>query len=292
MLTEIHNAVVSPPLVSCVQTTFRRFKCVERSINCFLRQNFEYPAELIIFNTDVENKLILDYFHSFPRNDNRMIKIFNNDIDSVTGEKYTNVGAIRRDALRLARGQYFVTWDDDDIFLPHFLQQGIDKIIGTGMPSFKPEKSFFFCNDKLDLVENTMEASVISDINLIRKYGFNLSTATEGLAWYTQMRDNKELNEHDPYFVPSYCFNWNDGAEMSAAHKQSGDPDNPDNFNNHKAASTDIINRPFEVWDDKRFADMIYPYAQFLSKEIITDPLLQRMYLKYIFLGWRELWKK
>ena len=41
------------PKVSAVMCTYRRFKCVERAMNCFISQT--YPnKELIIFNTDTD----------------------------------------------------------------------------------------------------------------------------------------------------------------------------------------------------------------------------------------------
>jgi hypothetical protein len=45
--------------VSCVMTTYRRFTCVERSIACFLSQDYE-NTELIIYNTDDKHPLSLD----------------------------------------------------------------------------------------------------------------------------------------------------------------------------------------------------------------------------------------
>ena len=47
-------------------------------------------------------------------------------------------------------------------------------------------------------------------------------------------------------YIPSYCFNWSDPHEI-AGHKQSGDIDNPNNFENHKAASTDIATKPLDI---------------------------------------------
>lgn len=40
-------------------------------------------------------------------------------------------------------------------------------------------------------------------------------------------------------FIPSYAFNWSDPSNI-AGHKQSGDIDNPNNFENHKISSTDF----------------------------------------------------
>jgi len=262
------------PKVSAVMCTYRRFKCVERAMNCFLAQ--DYPnKELIIYNTDVENPYttilpknhhIYDPYEAAILKDINII-IINANIDSITNEAYTNVGAIRRDALTWATGDYVVTWDDDDIFLPHFMRQGIDKIHATGLPSFKPAESFFYSGDNLRLVRNTMEASVIADIKKVREYGYLLETGSEGLGWYTKMRDNKELNENDTHCIPSYCFNWNDGDAMGAPHKQSGDIDNPNNFENHKKASNDIAPRKLlEVYSEQQMREIYADYYLYLEQ--------------------------
>lgn len=247
------------PKISAVCCTYGRFKCVERVMNCFLAQ--DYPnKELIIYNTDTSSPYNVGQ-SSFD------ITIVNCQNDSITQQPYTNVGAIRRDALMFATGDYVVTWDDDDIFLPHFMSQAINRMAETGLPSFKPEKSFFYSGDNLRLVMNTLEASVLASMDLVRKYGYLLETGKEGLAWYTKMRDNKELDEHDTYYIPSYCFNWNDGQEMEAPHKQSGDIDNPNNFNNHKEASKDSVNgRELQVYSVDQLNQTYKPYFDFLEK--------------------------
>jgi glycosyltransferase involved in cell wall biosynthesis len=248
--------IYNVPKISAVMCTFKRFKCVERAYNCFLAQ--DYPnKELIIFNTDTDSPY--DVSQSVHN-----VTIVNRSIDSVTNEPYTNVGAIRRDALKFASGDYVVTWDDDDIFLPHFMSQAVDRMAETGLPSFKPEMSFFYSGDNLRLVRNTLEASVVASMDLVRKYGYLLETGKEGLGWYTKMRDNKELDEHDTNYIPSYCFNWNDGQEMSAPHKQSGDIDNPNNFDNHKQASLDAVNgRKLTKY---LISEVYKPYKEFLFK--------------------------
>jgi glycosyltransferase involved in cell wall biosynthesis len=265
------------PKISAVMCTYGRFKCVERTLNCFLSQSYS-NKELIIYNTDVDSPYLDAKCELMPHG----VLIINNNIDLETKKEYTNVGAIRRDALKFAGGDYVVTWDDDDIFLPYFMQQGIDRMKETGLPSFKPEKSFFFIGDELKLVKNTLEASVIADINKVREYGYLLETGKEGLAWYTKMRDNKELDEHDSHCIPSYCFNWGDGAEMLAPHKQSGDINNPDNFCNHKKASEDKVNgRELKVHSYEYMYDKIFReyYFHLFSNEIKLDKDLVFKYL-------------
>lgn len=264
--------------ISAVMCTYGRFSCVERAVNCFLSQT--YPnKELIIYNTDTDSPYNDDDCNLMPRG----ILIINRSIDSVTGKPYTNVGAIRRDALVFADGDLTVTFDDDDIFLPWFMQQAVDRMGQTGLPSFKPEKSFFYSGNNLRLVKNTLEASVVASMAKVREYGYLLETGKEGLGWYTKMRDFKELDENDSYYLPSYCFNWNDGAEMNAPHKQSGDIDNPDNFNNHKAASKDAVNgRAVQIFDEQKMREIYQPYFDFIRCNAADFPqeLVEKYFLK------------
>lgn len=261
--------------VSAVMCTYGRFSCVERAMNCFLAQTYPHK-ELIIYNTDVDSP-----YNIYQSNDN--IKIVNWRIDHQTLLPYNNVGAIRRDALKFAEGDYVCTYDDDDIFLPHFMEQAVDRMEQTGLPFFKPEQSFFYAGNNLRLVMNTLEASVVGDINKVREYGYLLETGKEGLGWYTKARDNKELDEHDKYYVPSYCFNWNDGNEMKAPHKQSGDIDNPNNFENHKAQSLDRVDgRDLKEWSFGKILKMYEPYIKFLydNKESYPKELVNKYFIK------------
>ena len=267
------------PKVTAIMCTYGRFSCVERALNCFLAQT--YPnKELIIYNTDTESPYLDPNCDLTPYG----VVIINSNRDTITKQPYTNVGAIRRDALVFASGDYVVTWDDDDIFLPFFMQQAVERMAETGLPSFKPEKSFFYSGDNLRLVRNTLEASVVASINKVMEYGYLLETGKEGLGWYTKLRDNKELNEYDTYYVPSYCFNWNDGQEMKAPHKQSGDINNPDNFENHKKHSLDRVEgRLISLWDDKKMRETYQPYIEYFnSNSADFPPELVYKYLSFL----------
>lgn len=268
------------PKISAVMCTYGRFTCVERAVNFFLAQT--YPnKELIIFNTDIDNP----YEDKGCKLSPHGILIINMGVDSQTKQPYTNVGAIRRDALLFASGDYVITWDDDDVFLPWFMEQAIDRMGETQLPSFKPEKSFFYSGDWLRLVKNTLEASIVASIDKVRGYGYLLETGKEGLGWYTKMRDNRELNEHDSHYIPSYCFNWNDGALLNAGHKQSGDIDNPNNFENHKKASTDKVDgRIISIFDEKKLREIYQPYFDFIeaNQKDFPQELINRYFLTHL----------
>jgi glycosyltransferase involved in cell wall biosynthesis len=262
------STILQTPQVSAVMCTYGRFSCVERAINCFLAQT--YPKkELIVYNTDTDSPYLDPNCDLTPYG----VVIINSNRDTITKESYTNVGAIRRDALIFASGDYVVTWDDDDIFLPYFMEQAVERMQQTGLPSFKPEKSFFYAGNNLRLVKNTLEASVVASMEKVKEYGYRLETGYEGLGWYTKLRDNRELDENDPYFVPSYCFNWNDGQEMKAPHKQSGDINNPDNFQNHKKQSLDRVDgRVISIWDEKKLRETYEPYIEYFNNNVADFP--------------------
>lgn len=258
--------------VSFVCTTYRRFTCVERIVSQYYAQT--YPnKELIIFNTDEEYPYSLGF-------EDKSIIIINNHLNYKTGEVYKNRGQICRDAVTHATGDYFMLADDDDIYLPWHIQQAVDGIISNGLDAWKPEKSFFANKEGIYLVKNTLEASVIVKMNRIREIGFRSDlTGYEGLSWYTKLRDENQLDENNPYYVPSYCFNWSDPSEI-AGHKQSGDINNPNNFENHKKASGDYAKRPLQLNLNIPEYENYYDYLK-LNKHLFNQEFFNK-YVIYI----------
>jgi glycosyltransferase involved in cell wall biosynthesis len=270
-LIKSSKVVVEKPLsnkISCVMTTYRRFTCVERSIAMFLNQDYKGESELIIYNTDIEHALILG-----DNLKNKNIKIFNCAIDSITHQPYTNIGAIRRDAVAKATGGYYICWDDDDIFLPWNNRQGMDGIQRYKTKAFKPERSFFARKTGVELAKNTMEASVIVSL---KEVNFAMKTGSEHLLWYTRLRDMGQLKENSTDSVPGYSFNWSDPPQV-AGHKQSGQIDNPNNFENHKLQSTDFAKRPLELIN---LNGIYQPYYDYFKTH--KDQFNPEYYNKYV----------
>jgi len=257
--------------VSWICTTYRRATCVERIIYQYYQQTYK-NKELIIFNTDTENPITLDFIDD-------TIIVINNNTDYETGLTYTNRGQICRDATSHASGYYFMLADDDDIYLPWYIEQAVDGIKLSSKDAWKPEKSFFANGGKIDLVKNTLEASVIVKTHRIKEIGFNIEkTGCEGLTWYNKLKDEQHLDENNKNYIPSYCFNWSDPPQISG-HKQSGNIDNPNNFENHKLQSKDPCIRPLSK---TKFSSTIYfPYYSFLINNI--DSLNKEFFDKYAY---------
>lgn len=262
--------------VSFVCTTFGRFTCVERIVAQYHAQTHQ-NKELIIFNTDIEHPYTLGFEDS-------SIIVINNALDYQTGKPYENRGQICRDAVTHTTGDYFMLADDDDIYLPWHMEQAVDGIIENNKDAWKPEMSFFATKTELKLVKNTLEASVIVKMNRIKEIGFRSDiTGYESLSWYTKLRDEKELDENNKNYIPSYCFNWSDPAEI-AGHKQSGNIDGIDNFENHKKASTDYAKRPLEIMSQERLKQVYLKYYDWIknNKNSINYEYYQKYAEKYI----------
>jgi hypothetical protein len=114
------------------------------------------------------------------------------------------------------------------------------------------------------MCQNTLEASVIVKMNRIREIGFRSDiTGYEGLSWYTKLRDEKQLDEWNNNYIPSYCFNWSDPHEI-AGHKQSGAIGAPNNFENHKEASKDYAKRPLVKLSEEEIEVVYKKYYQWI----------------------------
>lgn len=219
--------------------TFRRFTCVERSIACFLSQKTDIQTELIICNTDIDFPLELDY--TFTDEDREKIKIFNCNIDLKTGNPYTSTGAIRRDGVSRAQGNLYITWDDDDIFLPWNIQQCYDGLIRTGSRAWKPQKSILWWKEDPIVDQNVLEATVLM---YIEEATFDQNSGPEGLSWFNRLNNLGQLNS-DPESIPAYCYYWRDPREIGG-HKQgnANDITNPNNFDIHMSKCLDHAQRP------------------------------------------------
>jgi hypothetical protein len=258
-------------------TTYRRFTCVERSIAMFLSQDYEHDKELIIYNTDIEFPISLD--KTFSHLDN--IKVINNNIDLKTKNSYNNVSSIRRDAKEFANGDYYITWDDDDIFFPWNIRQCVDGMDRSGKLAWKPAKSFMKnAGWEPQLYFNYLEASVIVSMDAIERFGFkDGATGSEHLGWFEKLSDMDQMCV-DEQSVPGYCFYWADNKEIGG-HKQSDASEfyREDNFERHKEFTTDYAKRPFTK---KSFFDYSDIHLEFMNSLKSLRDTKNDLYEKYI----------
>ena len=115
--------------ISCLCVTYSRVELLEESIECFLRQTYKGPKELIIIN-DCDDQ-ILEYDH--PE-----VVIFN------TSRRFRSLGEKRDTSVALSKYDWLAIWDDDDIFLPHRLEFSMNKINENNLDYYKLGVSFSY----------------------------------------------------------------------------------------------------------------------------------------------------
>jgi hypothetical protein len=252
--------------------------CVERSISLFCAQDFD-DSELIILNTDTEHPIQLgDSLKNFP------IKVFNSNTDEATGKEYRDVGSIRRDALAKASGDFYICWDDDDIFLPWNNQQCFDGISrASKMSAWKPFSSMCCLKSgKQEISQNYMEASYIVRMDALRACGFQTHPGgKEHMGWVHKFDREKSVLV-DKNSIPAYSFNWSDPPEIGG-HKNSGTINREDNYELHRSRCIDKHTRPLERID---IQEIIRPYVSLLKdsleKEFNGHRITKQLFERYV----------
>lgn len=115
--------------ISCLCITYLRTSLLEEAIECFLRQTYRGPKELIVINDAEDQYLEFDHPEVLVVN---------------TGRRFRTIGEKRNASVALSKYDYLATWDDDDIFLPHRLEYCYNKIQENNLDYYKLEEAFFY----------------------------------------------------------------------------------------------------------------------------------------------------
>lgn len=233
------------PKIACVCCTYGRHTQLERVVRCFMDQDYAGEACLIIYNTGEK----LNYGEELiPTPDNRTIFI----AEPPESYKYDNVGDKYRDATGAVldaieerfgkKFDIFTSFDDDDIFLPSHLRRGAEgwlKATSEGMRAYKPYYSYYCTKDEtgnyqVQKAHNTLEPSIFVSLDHVVKYGFKPHSCHYHSAWLEPL-EQENLIRVDVFGEPTLMYMW-----VGEVFKMSGDPENPDNFNNHAHHSTDM----------------------------------------------------
>lgn len=178
------------PLVCCLTSTYGRLSKLNEVVTCFLEQDYE-NKKLIILNNH-PSPLTCD----FPN-----VTVYNEPL-------YPTLGDCRNRLADLADGDFVRTWDDDDLYLPWTIRQGVENI--GSAPAWKPKRSWFWVMNKMpELAENVFEAAILVRIDVAKKYkylaksgGNEHETLLKGIEKEGGC-STTEMNEKS-----SYCYRW------------------------------------------------------------------------------------
>jgi glycosyltransferase involved in cell wall biosynthesis len=178
------------PLISCCTSTYGRLSKLSETVSCFLDQDYD-NKELIILNN---HPLTLEC--NLPD-----IKIYNEPI-------YPTLGDCRNRLIELANGEFIRTWDDDDLYFPWTLSQGIENIKDS--PAWKPKKSWFWMKYKEpELAENVFEAAMLVRTDVAKKYGYlSKSGGNEHETLIKGIDKEGGCYNDDMGIMASYVYRW------------------------------------------------------------------------------------
>lgn len=240
------------PVVYCITATKDRHRQLERVVRFFLNQTYDGKLVQLIYNNSLSS-LRLDPI--LPPN---KFLLVNNHV-SLKGGNYTNLGDIYNDILTFlpAEAEVVTFMDDDDIYLPHHVDEGVNGLQRGGLTAYKPLQSIFRTRKKSQLAENVLEPSIFVKAEHIRKYGFSPETTAQHLQWVRPLWEQKQIFA-DPKGKPTYICDW---SQDISTYKTSGNPRHPENFNHYTLHSTDkgdgIITPASQTW-----AKRYYRYAK------------------------------
>lgn len=238
--------------ITCITATCGRHLLMERSLRFFLNQEYSnYDMTLLIFNNSVVPQRLVNT-EEF-RNElgaTKFVKLINQHIDTETGKPYKTLGGIYNDALKHVdeNTDIIVHWDDDDIFLPDHIKEGVKglkKAESLGKIAYKPAKSWYRHPDGIDLMENVLEPSIFVKAQHIRNFGYSLETTAQHLQWVNPLITSN-LILSDPEGKPTLVYNW--GDTDIPTFKTSGNPNEPRNFRNYRDFSQDHGDQILTPW--------------------------------------------
>jgi len=238
--------------------TCGRHQLAERSLGLFLQQKSDWVGEgdhrvkpiynlLIYNNSDIALKLDENTMKDVKGYKN--VRLVNNHINKETGKRYTNLGAIYRDALsEFDEYEYpdiIVHWDDDDLFLENHLLEGIKGLQRGGKTAYKPAKSWYRHPGGVELMSNTLEPSIFVEYDHIKKYGYSLTTTDQHLQWVNPLVYENRIfvDKNGP---ATLIYNW--GDTTIPTFKTSGNAGSPNNFDNYRNFSNDHGDKVLTPW--------------------------------------------
>jgi hypothetical protein len=184
--------------VSCLTATHGRFSALRVALACFLCQDVPIEQkEIIILNA---HPISLNK-PSWIRPDMTNIRIYNEP-------EYKTLGDCRNRLIQLARGEFCRTWDDDDLYLPDSLKQGLGEI--GDAPAFKPLRSWSAKGYKeYDLIDNVFEAAMLVRTEVAKKYGYGANTGGDEHTTLLQgIEKDGGCKRKDFGSYAAYAYNW------------------------------------------------------------------------------------
>lgn len=218
--------------VALITATKNRHTQLERVVRFALDQTYDNYVH-IIYNNSISD---LRLNGNLPKDKFLLINKF---LSKRTSKPYETLGDIYNDILSFIPKDVDVLnfMDDDDIFLPLHIEEGVKGLIKGQKLAYKPKQSWYKHGiNKPVLAENILEPSIFVKKEHIEKYGFSIETSAQHLNWINPLLKENQIYV-DSQGLPTYICDW---SQEIPTFKTSGNSKDPDNFKNYEKWSKDI----------------------------------------------------
>ena len=135
------SAAAGTPLVSCLTLTRARPDLLRRAIGFYDRQTWPNKELVVVVDRRSDTGWVDSFFHEQARPDLRW----------AMPAAVEHLGALRNQALDLARGDYVCVWDDDDFYHPFRLEWQVRTALAEGVDAVLLAECMHYFEDSGEL---------------------------------------------------------------------------------------------------------------------------------------------
>lgn len=172
--------------VTAIMATCGRHYFCERSVGMFLNQTYSDKHLIIIQNSESNQKLDKEY----------------GNITLINKSDFSNLGSIYNYALQFvpSDSEVFCLFDDDDIYMPNHIEEGVKGLIRGNKKAYKPQFSYLEMSGEISKTNNVLEPSWFVEYDIIKQCKFREETGLHHFNWieFCEDTDNVYVDERGP----------------------------------------------------------------------------------------------
>jgi glycosyltransferase involved in cell wall biosynthesis len=201
------------PSVSLLCPTFGRVELLQESIECFLRQDYDGPLELVIVNDLPRQSLSLGSQFVDRLRPNQTVRMVN------CKERCRSLGEKKNATIRSSRGSVLKMWDDDDIHLPWSVSSEVGALINSS-EAYGVLAAYFFANgDNVELKRGSLPGPFCMKRDLMLDSGG--MSIDRNCGEDVEFRERMIRTGNRPFHMktkPSFIYRWGTGHYHISGH--------------------------------------------------------------------------
>jgi hypothetical protein len=251
--------LIKYPKVTWIIATNNRAACLERVVRNFIDQDYKGEHSMWVYNNG-KNPFLIDT-PVLP--DNKKILVSHYPVDIFTGQPYLNVGSIfnniifqlpRLESQLLGYKPDIISFgDDDDIYLPDHISEGVKGIKEAqkkGAKAYKPHFSYYRSTNKVELAHNNLEPSIFSLYDYIYTAKCLETAVSYHDGWINPLKDSGQFYVGAyPKHKPTLIYDWS--SEIPVYKISGTGEDSPENFAAYNSWSKDYKNLITPIPEEK-----------------------------------------